>query len=222
MGNFEVLHTWGDASKDEEYSRLLARTQSLESQIAALKTPTGTAAQGKQGVPGPPGPPGVPGTGLFYAADASVPGGNTINNTASETPFITTFTVPVTANLSVNSTLWARLAGLYGIIAGAQSVRLRIKINGTTVLETGIIPITTGPYGPFGWVTDAFFTFSVVGSSGAAEANGIMSIANVAISNGSVSIDTTAPLVFTFTWQFANADPSNTVTLRSAFIRQIG
>lgn len=167
----------------------------------------------------------TPPSGNLVYSNTSVPGGNTIANTVAETTFsLPAYSFPANS-LVAGSVIRIKLWGVYSTAALAPTINVKLKLNGTTYLATGVITsialVSNG-----GWFADVqLIIFSVgVGGTIDAQAYGEFSTAattglSVNVANtGTQSIDTTIsqPLTITITWGTASA--SNTITLRNIAI----
>lgn len=159
------------------------------------------------------------GSRLLYA-DGSVPGGNTISNTTTETAFTSTFTIPANS-LVAGQAIRMRWFGLYGTALVAPSLTAKLKFGSTVVLTTGAIT-TIGSLSNQGWSCDALLIVTGIGAGGAIEAQGYAEFATAAttslsinLTNASaVSIDTTVSQAVTVTMTWSLASASDSITMR--------
>ena len=154
-----------------------------------------------------------------------VPSTNTIANTASETAFDSEYSVPVT-DLAENKVIRVKAFGVYGTDATPPTLRLRIKLGSTTVLDTTAFT-TTASLTDRGWMFEGVILVTTEGSSGVVEAQGaasfstgaatanIVHMPNIAPVTG-VDIDADTILSVTAEWGAAHAD--NTITLRQLMV----
>lgn len=153
-------------------------------------------------------------------SDASVPIGNTIGNTTTETAFASSYVIP-SNSLSAGQSLRIKLYGVYNIAAGPETVEFKVKIGTQTVLDSGAVtlvpPMTNG-----GIAVDADLFVNSVGSAGSIEAQGVGQL-GAPTSGSSINLTNIAPYVIdttineaiTVTWQFTTANAGNNVTLRA-------
>ena len=157
-------------------------------------------------------PPG--GSSLVYA-DASVPGGNTVANTVTETAFASTYTIPADG-LTVGTVVRIKVAGVYSTDAAvAPTLTLRFDIGGTTMLSQAITLDIGETNAPFH--ADITGVVSVSGASGEIEHHGVLTVDQVDYqlsATSTTSIDTTGTLAVEVTAQWGAADADDTVTLR--------
>lgn len=164
------------------------------------------------------------GGGLIYA-DGSVPGGNTIANTASETAFASSYTF-VGAALSAQTLIRVVLTGVYSTDAIAPTLRIRGKLGSTVILDTGtittVLGITNG-----GWTAEFWVIVTAIGASGSVESQGRMELSTaettalvINAENAAAvgSIDFTADKALTFTVEWGTAATTNTITARQMMV----
>lgn len=157
-------------------------------------------------------------TPLRYA-NASIPGGNTISNTASETTFTSSYTIPA-SSLAAGDSFAIDLWGVYS--AGiAQSITIKIKMGSTIILNSGSISgIVNGSN--LAWSARIGVGIMAAGASGSLDAQGSLSFATAVTAALSVNIgaastqtiDTTAAQAVTVTATWGAASASNSITLR--------
>lgn len=164
-------------------------------------------------------------TGLLYA-NTSVPGGNTVANTTSETNFTSSFAIPA-GGLTVGKSLQINARGTYGTkSSSAGTLTLRFKFGSTTIAATAALSPGDG-LSNRGWALNLELTVTAVGGSGNVEAQGVADLATgtaaaiVAemVNTGTVTVDTTAANTAQLSAQWSTADTGNTITLRLLKIR---
>lgn len=163
---------------------------------------------------------------LMYA-DGSVPGGNTVGNTTAETAFASSHTIPAN-RLAVGMAIRITLAGRYSTDVIAPTIRIRVKIGGTTAADTGSVTATAA-LSNSGWQANFFGVITAIGVGGSIEcfcpftlATAATTVQQVENSQGSISIDTTGTLAITVTAQWGTAHASNTITLRTMAVEIAG
>jgi hypothetical protein len=160
-------------------------------------------------------------------ANTSVPGGNTITNTTTETNFASNYSIP--ANDCQPGRVYRVTAnGVYSTPAGAGTMDIRLKF-GTTVL-------TAHEADPSSNSTTNFWnaTFDVIcitaGGSGTVEASGYTQLhdsnTNIASFVGSdntttITTDTTTGQTLQISAQWGTASASRTITLRQLIIEAL-
>lgn len=157
--------------------------------------------------------------GLVYV-NTSVPAGNTVANTVTETTFTSQYEIPA-SQLQPGSVVRIRAAGVFGTDAVAPTVRLRVKLDATTVLDSGAVTLTGGLTAQ-GWFLRGDMVCFTDGATGTVDAQGLAEFATgatggqfVNMENGSTAtIDTTTPQTITVTVEWGAADADNTITLR--------
>ena len=161
----------------------------------------------------------VPVAPLVYA-DGSVPAGNTVANTTTETAFASTYTIPAN-RLKVNSVIRVKLYGTYGTTIISPTLTGKFKVGGTTVLNTGALTAVANLTN-VGWWAEAILIVTSIGVTGTIEAQGFAEFASAATTGLSVNLtntatytkDTTGTLALTITVQWSAASAANTITLR--------
>lgn len=158
-------------------------------------------------------------TKLLYS-DFSVPGGNTVANTLTETVFTSSFTIAGNT-LQVGDAITIDLFGLYGTGLVAPTLTGKLKIGAVTVLTTGAIT-TIGSLTSQGWFARLIIGIASIGATGSLECQGFAEFATAATTGLSVNMTNTAPATIdttvseaftvTITWGIANA--SDTIQLR--------
>lgn len=156
---------------------------------------------------------------LLYAT-ISMPSGNTVASTAAETTFETTYNIPANT-LTGGSVLHLRLAGVYGTHSTAPTVRIRVKLGGTTLLDTAAYT-TTLSMSNRGWGVEAAIHCHVAGASGVLEAQGVARFSTSAAAGvlldmentATSSVDTTTANALEVTVQWGTSNSANTITLR--------
>lgn len=157
---------------------------------------------------------------LAYA-DGSVPAGNTIANTAAQTAFASSYTLPANS-LSVGSTIKLKLYGVYSTALAAPTITVVLKIGTVTVLTTGVISALVPATSSLGWLAEATLIVTAIGASGTIECQGfgefdtsvtaglMINLTNTAAQ----AIDTTAGKAITVAVTWGTASASNSITLR--------
>ncbi len=164
------------------------------------------------------------GAGRLQCSNTSIPSGNTIANTASETAFTSTCVIPANT-LVAGDVLQMRLWGVYSNAVAPPTIQAKIKLNGTAIMDTGVF---TGPGAATdkGWSADTVYTIFTSGASGTMDAQGYLEFSTAAtaalainVPNTSTkSIDTTVDNTVSVTVTWGTASTSNSVTLRNMSI----
>lgn len=158
--------------------------------------------------------------GLVYVNE-SIPAGNTIENTVTETAFASEYTI-AGDSLSEPTVFRVRLSGIYSTDAVlAPTIRVRVKMGVTTILDTGIITAVIGA-ADSGWTADMVMVVTTPGATASVEAQGFIEFATGATialvintpNSSPYTIDTTVDVPITATVEWGTADVDNTVQLR--------
>jgi len=160
---------------------------------------------------------------LVYG-DASVPVGNTVANTVTESAFASSYSVAV-ADLTAGTALRVKAQGVYGTDATPPTLRLKLKLNSTLVADTTAFT-TTGSLTNRGWELDAEIMVTDDGVGGEVEAQakasfstGATTAAIVHMPNAApVSVDLSAVTSIVLTAQWGTADADNTITVRQFLV----
>ncbi len=170
--------------------------------------------------------PPVQASGLFYS-NTTVPGGNTVANTASETAFTSSYTIPANS-LKAGDVIRVKLWGVYSTAALAPTLTGKIKFGSTVMLNTGALTsvalVSNG-----GFLVDASFVVQAIGGSGSIDAQGFAEFATAATTGLSVNVantsaitvDTTTTQAVTATVTWGTASASNTITLRQMIVEKM-
>lgn len=166
--------------------------------------------------------------GGLVAVNTSIPGGNTITNTASETNFASNWSMPASYCVQGRTLRWTA-QGTYST-TGTPNLTLRLKAGTTTL---GASPaVTTG-----GGVTDREWRVEgqticndVPGATAATETQGISHIFTAATSSttaemantSTTNLATNGALTMQISAEWGAADPANSITLRQFMIEAIG
>ncbi len=165
------------------------------------------------------------GASALAYANTTVPAGNTVANTATETVYASSYTIPANS-LVAGSVIRLTLYGVYSTALVAPSIRVKIKFGSTIMLDTGVIsPLVAGDTN-VGWSATATFIIDSIGASGAIESQGVMlfqtsttASATTNVENtAAITVDTTTAQAITATIQWGTASASNTSTLREMVI----
>lgn len=158
------------------------------------------------------------GGGVAYV-NTSIPAGNTVANDATETAFESEYTL-IAGQLQAGSVVRVKLFGTFGTDAVAPTLRLRVNLGASTVLDTGDVTLTPG-LSDAGWTLSGLLVCFDAGASGEIEAQGLAEFATgpdgqlVNLANASTfTIDTTDALTLSATVEWGAADADNTITLR--------
>lgn len=156
---------------------------------------------------------------LIYV-DGSVPGGNTIANTATETPFASTYTFGANT-LTVGQTIRILLAGVYGTDVVPPTINVKIKLGSTVMIASGVLT-AVGSLTNRGWTAFADLVVTAIGASGSIEAQGFGEYGTAATTSltvnmsniAPITIDTTTSQALTVTITWGTSSANNTITLR--------
>lgn len=167
-----------------------------------------------------------PAAGTLVYVDGSVPGENTVGNSTTETQLASAYTFTA-EHLVEGTVIRFRAAGVYSTHSSAPTLRLRIKLGTTTLLDTGAF--TTGTsLSNLGWSIDGNFIITTDSSLGEVEAQGIGFFA-ISASDGQtvflpntakVSVDMSSSLSFNVTAQWGTANAANTLTMRQLIVNE--
>lgn len=160
------------------------------------------------------------GGGIKVYSNTAVPGGNTIANTGSDTAFNSSYTVPANT-LSAGDVVRLKLWGIYSTALTPPTITVKVKIGGTTVLNTGAIT-TVGNVSSAGFFMDIDLSFFTIGASGTCDAQAYGEYAtalttglSINVPNSSTTtIDTTVDELIQVTITWGTASASNTITCR--------
>lgn len=156
--------------------------------------PGGPGPQGVAGVPGSAGAPGAAGatgTTLVYA-NTTVPAGNTVSNTSSETFFTSSYTV-LANTLAIGTVLRIKLFGVYSTGVVAPSLALKIYFGATVLIASGTLTTVAGVTND-GWSAEGVFTVQTIGVAGTIEAQGLSEFSTASTAVLFVNMDNTAPI----------------------------
>lgn len=156
---------------------------------------------------------------LLYGS-VSTPAGNTVANTVTETTFAVAYSLPANKVSGTGTVIRGKITGIYGT-TGTPTLRLRLKIGGTTVLDTTAFTTASGLTNR-GWTLEYQFHVQAIGSSGTAEIQGEARFSTAAITasvallanTAVVSIDWTTAQAIEVTAQWGTANAANTITMR--------
>ena len=163
-------------------------------------------------------------TGPLAYSNTTVPGGNTVANSAALTTLTSSYTIPANG-LSAGQVLEVNLAGVYGTAVIAPTLQIQILIGATVVLTTGVITCVAALSG-LSWSARCTLLVQSIGVSGSIDAQGRMDFATAAttalsalIGNSSAfTINTTVTEAITVTVQWGVAAVASTITMRQMFV----
>lgn len=163
-----------------------------------------------------------PTTGLLYA-NTSVPGGNTVANTSSETNFTSSYTISANS-LTAGQVIRITAAGIISTLISV-SLTLKVKFGSTVLCTTGAILLTNG-ISNGGWRLQEELTVVSIGSSGSIETHGVTflpsTVSPILLTNTNpVTVNTTssAILQISATWNVISV--TNSLTLRQMLIETL-
>lgn len=158
--------------------------------------------------------------GTLLFSNTSLPGGNTVANTAAETAFTSSYTIAANT-MNQGDVFRIRLYGVYGTLVTPTTLEIKVKFGSTIMLDTGAFT-DTGSLTNNGWMLEGYFIAQSIGATGAVETQGYSQFMTAATVGAAVpltntatkTIDTTASQAVTATAQWGSASASNTITLR--------
>ena len=160
----------------------------------------------------------------IISANTSIPGGNTVANTTTETAFSSSYTIPANT-LVAGSVVRVKLWGVYGTTIISPMLTGKVKWGSQTLLNTGALSAAVSLTNA-GWFADCSFLVQSAGGSGVVDAQGFAEFASAATTGLSVNVpntstftvDTTATQAITVTVQWSAANAANTITLRQMVV----
>lgn len=156
---------------------------------------------------------------LVYS-DGSIPGGNTVANTATTTAFASSYTIPANELDTVGMIVEVECFGVLSTDVGAPTLILAIKVGSVVFVGTTTVLLAAN-LSNVGWSFRGKLLLTATGASGTMECHGtaIMPISTSdskvapAQNTSPLSIDTTATNAITVTAKWNNGVPANTITL---------
>lgn len=194
---------------------LLAGTNvTFDDSVAGERTISATGGGGSSGAPA-----------IYVNVDQ--PAGNTVANSSAETAFASSKAIGVPL-FTVGTIFRLSMAGVYGTDATPPTLRIRVKLNSTTILDSGAVTMT-GSITARGWTTEALMVVQSIGASGDIEGQGFSSFSTAAgtalavhlFNAATVTLDTTAGALLSVTAQWGTADTDNTITCRQFLIERM-
>jgi hypothetical protein len=161
------------------------------------------------------------GTGTITFADASLPGGNTVASSNVETTFSSQYGIDISL-MQEGLVHRGELHGTYNTDASAGTLRIRVKLGSTTILDTTAFTATNSITNR-GWKLEWTFIVIAEGAGGNIEvqglalfSTGVTSAQVIHLQNTTrVSVDLSATITqLTVTAQWGTADADNSITLR--------
>lgn len=154
---------------------------------------------------------------LAYA-DATRPANNTIANTAAQTSFGSTYTVPAN-RLRVGSVIRTVLRGRFSTDAAPPTIIFRFLYGGSTVLANSAF--STAFLANAGWTLTVDVVVATLGATGTAEVHGELKIQSAAADSAvlvlgdaaATTIDTTVTRSIAVSVQWGTASANNTISL---------
>jgi fibronectin-binding autotransporter adhesin len=161
-------------------------------------------------------------------ANTSVPGGNTVANTTTETNFTSNYSIP--ANDCQPGKVYRVTAyGLYGTHSSSPQLNIRLKFGSTTIGQTGDINRNTSQTNET-WHVSYTITCITAGASGTIEGQGDVILDGASSNaeqyngmgnNATVTIDTTAAQTLQLSADWDTANASNTIILRQLIVEAL-
>jgi len=154
-------------------------------------------------------------------SNTSVPGGNTIANTVVETAFSSSYTIPANA-LAAGNVLRLKMWGVYSTDVIAPTLRMKVKLGSTVILDSGAVSALVGASTNLGWSVNTDLSWFTIGASGTVDSQAVGEFATAAAAaitineanTATTTIDTTATQAITVTITWGTANASNTITMR--------
>lgn len=167
------------------------------------------------------------GSGTLLYSNTSVPAGNTVANTVTETAFDSSYTIPANS-VAVGDVLRVTATGVYSTALVAPNLTGKLKLGSTTVLNTGALTAVAGVANA-GWTFQGWIVITGIGAGGALEAQGYAEFATAATTalsvnvtnTAAISLDTTASQALTVTVQWSAASASNSITMRQLVVEKL-
>jgi len=162
--------------------------------------------------------------GIRRTVQMNTANSTTVNTTAVETNLSTNFSIPANS-LTAGRVKQLVMMGKYGSkAAAAGTIRLKVKMGSTTLLDTGAITMTDNLTNQ-GWQINAILTCRSTGASGTISptgwahfdtgaAAGIRTLTNA----GTATIDTTAAQTLQVSVTFGTSDVANTITVENFWV----
>lgn len=155
----------------------------------------------------------------------------TIVNTTTETSLfstgIGTLTIPANT-FTVGKSLRISIKGVFYSNAGFPNITMKVKLAGTTILNTGPCGVTSGAVSNLAFTFESLLTCRVTGGSGTIAGNmdsfyATGTNSDTAYGSGglAVGIDTTSALVLDVTFQWGTASATNTISTYVATVEII-
>lgn len=184
---------------------------------AAGQVPT-SAGSGAAWAWGAGGGGGGGGGGLVYV-NTSVPAGNTVANAATETAFESEYEIGA-GQLQAGTVVRIRALGVFGTDSVAPTIRLRVMLDSTVVLDSGAVTLV-GSLTNQGWLLSGNLVCFTNGASGTVDAQGIAEFATATgaqfinlENSATATVDTTTAQTLSVSVEWGTADADNTITLR--------
>lgn len=166
---------------------------------------------------------------LSLAVNTSIPAGNTVANSTSETNFASKRTLSANS-LSVGQVIRVTAYGIYGTDAiSAGTITLKLKVGSTDLATSGALTNIVG-LANRGWTLNALAVVTAIGASGAIETQGWAAL-STAVNTATVadlettaatSVDTTVSLDIQISVTLSVADTDNTIQLRQLLVEVLG
>ena len=161
---------------------------------------------------------------MVLSANTSIPAGNTVANTTTETAFASSGSIPANT-LAAGSVVRIKLWGTYGTTVVSPNLTGKLKIGSQALLNTGALSAAIN-LSNAGWFADASIVVQSIGGSGVIDAQGFAEFASAATTGLSVNVpntstftvDTTTTQAITVTIQWSAANAANTITLRQMIV----
>lgn len=164
------------------------------------------------------------------AANTTVPAGNTVANTTTETNFATNYTIP--ANDCQPGRVYRITAqGVWGDASTAPTLNIRVKLGSTQIGSTGATSVTQTSQTNRTWRVEYAIVCQTTGGSGTVEGQGVFTRFNTneqtsvlwgMTTTSAVTVNTTTSQTLQMSAQWGTADAANTITARQIIIEASG
>jgi hypothetical protein len=166
--------------------------------------------------------------GGLLTANTSIPGGNTVANTNTETNFASNYSLP--ANYCQPGRVIRVIAqGVFSTASGNPQITLKLKF-GSTVIGASPTGALVGSLSNREWRMEYQITCDTTGASGTVEGQGIVFFFTAAaasndeemLNTGTVTVDTTSAQTLQLSWTWSTANVASTSTLRQLVVEGLG
>lgn len=168
--------------------------------------------------------PPAPAANLVYG-EGDIAASSIVVNTGTETTFTGSEYIIDVTNLALRRVIRFKATGTYGTHSTPPTLRLKVKLGGTTVLDTAAFTTTASLSGR-GWDLEGIIYVTNAGASGTVEAQG-RGIFDISASDGqivrmvntaAVSVNLADDRAITITAQWGTANAASTITQRQMLV----